>query len=405
MAAVEPPPIPRFTGLTTLKISAAVGLVGLALTLIGILADPDRALLGYLFAYVTVAVVVVGALILLLIGYVANARWIAPLRRMQEGIVIALPALAVLFVPIALGLDRIYVWAMPASEQSESLRHVLHAKAAWLNESAFLVRSILYLAVFIIAAEVLRRWSRRRDSIVPGPDGEVELRRERVFASAMLAPVGLALTFAAFDWLMSLQPEWMSSMFGVYVFAGGFGGGIALLAILTHKLREHPNTPYVTQFVTGNHFHALGRLLLAFVVFWTYANYFQGFLIQIANRPNEVTFFVVRTRWGWEVVLWAVLLTHFVLPFLLLLPRRLKLRRGYVPAVGALVLVGHVLDMFWLVIPSTGEALNLHWVDLCALLGIGGTCIALATLRQRDVPIVSAGDPFLVRGSNYESPT
>ena len=236
------------------------------------------------------------------------------------------PVLAVLFVPIALGLEHVYVWADPPADLSAHERHVLHAKAGWLNAPGFVIRSVLYLAVFAIAAEVLRRWSRARDGVVPGADAEAEQRRFRMFAAAMLPPVGLAITFAAFDWLMSLQPSWFSSMFGVYYFAGGFGAGIAVLAILA----RHLYATTVPGTITPHHFHALGRLLFAFVVFWAYTSYFQGFLIQIADRPNEVTFYLVRLRGGWDLVLWAVLIAHFALPFLLLLPRRLKLRPRYV---------------------------------------------------------------------------
>jgi hypothetical protein len=393
MAEVDPPRIPRF-GVRPLVIAAALGAIGLVLSIIAIAMSPERALLGYLVAYVTVAAIAIGALILLLIGYTANARWLAPLRRVQEGVAIVFPALIVLFVPIALGLEYIYPWAAG---------DVNPAKASWLAPVPFVLRSALYLAVFTGTAELLRRWSRRRDGVEASlvHDHEHELRRERRFAAAMLPPVGLAVTFAAFDWLMSLQPAWFSSMFGVYYFGAGFSAAVALIVIIAWRLRED----LVDELITPQHFHALGRLLLAFVVFWAYASYFQGFLIQIANRPIEVEFFVRRTQGGWYGWLWALLITHFALPFFLLLPRRLKLRPRYLASVAVLVLIGHVLDMFWLVVPSHDTALNVHWGDLPALVGIAGLCIALASWRQRGVPMFATGDPFVPAGIRYESST
>jgi hypothetical protein len=266
----------------------------------------------------------------------------------------------------------------------------------WLDPTGFIVRSFVYLAVFIAASEVLRRWSRRRDGEVPAGDPEDALRRERVFAAAMLPPVALALTFASIDWVMSLEPAWVSSMFPVYFFAGGFSASIAVLTIVAAVQRP-------TLGLTGHHFHALGRLLFAFVVFWAYTSYFQGFLIQIANRPTEVAFYVTRISGVWGPVLWAIIAMRFVLPFFLLLPRRLKHRERYVSAVAALVLAGHVLDLLWVVIPSA--SVSPAWADLASLVGIAGACIAFAAWRVHGVSLVASGDPFLVPGLRYESPT
>ena len=376
---------PVFQLRRTLLAGVVLAVVGLGLAAIAIALDPRRGMLGYLAAYAAVISVAVGTLIFQLIAHAANATWPAPLRRVFESITVALPVLALLFLPIGIGLGELYPWVHEATR-----------KEGWLDTPFFLIRSVIYLGAFVVAAEVLRRRSRLRDrELVP-------IDRDRRFSSGMLPPVGLAITFAAFDWLMSLQPAWFSSMFGVYYFAGGFGGAFALTAILAWRARERAGLDVA---ITPHHFHALGRMLLGFVVFWTYTHYFQGFLIQIADRPTEVTFFLQRTQYGWGGLLWVVLVTHFIVPFFLLLPRRLKMRPRYLAAVGALVLVGHVLDVFWIVVPASGEALSLHLADLASLVGIVGACIAVAAWRQRGVSVVPAGDPFLADGIRYASPT
>ncbi len=367
------------------QIAGLTALVALAISVVAIALDPAAALLAYLAAYATVASIAIGALVLLLIGYATNARWLAALRRVHEAIVLVFPILAVLFVPIALGVRWIYVWA----------DHPVPVKQAWLNPAGFIIRSALYLAVFIIAAEVLRTWSRRRDGTVPAGDPEAVIRRERVFAAATLPPVALALTFAGIDWLMSLEPLWVSSMFPVYFFAGGFSAAIAVLAIVAAIVR-------VPLSLTGHHFHALGRMLFAFVVFWTYTAYFQGFLIQIANRPSEVSFFVARTRDGWGSVLALVVAARFVLPFFLLLPRTLKHRPAYVAMVAAIVLGGHVLDVSWVALPSAAGTV---WLVVAPVVGIAAACVAFATYRASRAPLVASGDPFLPAALRYESPT
>jgi hypothetical protein len=395
-----------------LGIPVTAALVGLAATAVALVIDPSRALIGYLAAYVVVASTAIGALVLLLVGYATNARWLAAVRRLQEAVALIFPLLAVLFVPIAIGVRLLYPWAGASAALSE--RALLDAKAAWLDPVGFVVRSAFYLGVFVVASEVLRRRSVRRDARPPaadpidrvdpdrpvdpaGPgDPEPVLRGDRMFAAAMLPPVALALSFAAIDWVMSLQPTWVSSMFPVYFFAAGFSAGIAVLTIVAARLRTRLS-------LTGHHFHALGRMLFAFVVFWAYASYFQGFLIQIANRPVEVTFYVPRTAGVWGVVLWAILFLRFALPFFLLLLRSPKHRPGYVATIAGIILAGHVLDLSWAVIPSADRSPS--WMDLAALVGLAGACVAFAAWRMRRVPLVAGSDPFLVDGLRYESPT
>jgi hypothetical protein len=375
---------------------AVLAVAGSAITAAAIVHHPRTALLGYLAAYATVTTTAMGVLVLLLVGYATNARWLATMRRLQEAATSVFPLLAVLFLPIALGQRWIYVWADPPDDLPARVRDAIAAKQAWLQPSAFIVRAVLYFAVFIVAAELLRRWSVRREVVTPTGDPELANQRERVFAAAMLPPVGLALTFASIDWMMTLEPTWVSSMFPVYIFAGGFVAGIAVLSIVAARCA-------LPLGLTPHHFHALGRMLFAFVVFWGYAAYFQGFLIQIANRPSEVAFFVKRTQDGWARVLDVVVATRFVLPFFLLLPRELKMRPRYVAAIAAVVLVGHALDLTWVVIPS-GDV-SAPWFELPALAGITGICIAFAAWRMRGVPLVPAADPFHAAGLRYESPT
>lgn len=394
-------PVTTFRGGRLLVALLAIGVLGAIGVVVGVVLAPARTLLAYTAAYTYAVSIAVGALILLMIGYAANARWMAAIRRVHEIVCLGFPALAVLFVPIALGLGEIYVWADPPAELPEHEAHLLHLKAGWLSGPFFVVRAIVYLAVWIVAAELLRRWSRRRDGAPIPADGEAALGRERAFASAMLPAVGLAVTFAAFDWLMSLQPTWYSSMFGVYVFAGGFVAAIGLVAVLAFAAMRRDA---VAGAIGPNHFHALGRLLFAFTVFWAYTAYFQVFLIQIANRPEEVTFYLARTRGGWTPVAWVIAIGRFVLPFFLLLPRRLKFRGAWVAGVATWILVVHFIEIYWLVLPVAGP-FTPHWIDLAALAAVVGLTAALCAWRQRDVALVADGDPFLPEGTRYASPT
>ncbi|MGE0871870.1 MAG: hypothetical protein AB7P03_25155 [Kofleriaceae bacterium] len=379
---------------------AVAAVVGLGVTALGVALEPSRALLGYLAAYVTVASTAIGGLILLMIGYGANARWPAALRRVHESMTVVFPVLIALFVPIAAGVAYIYVWADPAAAPTPELREAVEVKARWLSSDGFALRAALYLLVVLVAAEWLRRLSRRQDREDP-TTSEALRERARLVSLGLLPAVGLAVTFAAFDWVMSLDPSWFSSMFGIYVFAGGFSSGIGVLVVLAWRARA---TDLTAGAITPQHFYALGRLLLSFVVFWAYAAYFQGFLIRIADRPSEVTFYIARLRGGWDIALWCSIITQFALPFLLLLPRGLKQRPRYLVAVSAVVVIGHVIDVYWLVLPAALPAFTPSWMDLAPLVGITGACVVVAAWRQRGLPSVTARDPYLGDAIRYESP-
>jgi len=366
-----------FEGRGAIVISGAIGAAGAIGMAIGLAVEPHRALAAYLAAWLATTTAAAGGLAFLAIGYAANARWPAALRRLSEAIAAALAPLAILFVPIVVAGAWLYPWVL----------HPTHP--GWHALSAFAVRSGLYLAVLVVPAELLRRWSRRE---------RPTLDRERAFSSAMLPPIGLALTFGAFDWAMSLQPDWTSSVYGLYLICGALSSGLALLCVLAARGIRTRAMP-----LTGNHFHALGRLLLAFVVLWAYIAFFQAFLIQIANRPDEVTFYIARMRGGWRVITALVVAGSFAIPFPLLVPRRLKFRPRYIGGLATLLLVAHYLDMYWLVVPVAGGPAP-SWTDLCAACAVIGLATCAAVWRARGVPLLPAGDPYLAEGLAYRSP-
>jgi hypothetical protein len=396
--------VPVFSGRRVILASAAIAVLGLALLAVGLAIDPARAWLAYLMALAFAISTSVGGLILLMIGYAANARWMAVVRRPMEVVALPLPARAVLFVPILFGLEH-YPWHTPPPGLAAHELHILAHRAPFMSTAGFAIRTAVYFAVFIIAAALLRRWSVRRDREAPAdpaPGAEDALARERRLASGMLPAVGLALTFAAMDWIMSLQPIWYSSIFGVYVFAGGFLAAIALVTILAARLWSRHGGAGA---ITPNHFHALGRMLFAFTVFWTYAAFFQAMLIRIANKPEEVTFYLERTGGAWAVFVWILIVGHFALPFLFLLPRAVKFRPRAMAGAGAWLIAMHLVDTYWLVIPSRVQGtLVVHWLDLAALAAVIGAAVAFAAWRQHGVALIARRDPFLADGAAYRSP-
>lgn len=401
MAAPEYPLFRGDRGVTASALVAAVGFVALGLRLS---AGARPVAFAYLTAFGFVATTTLGALFFLMIHHAAGAHWNVTVRRLNEAIVAVLPLLLVLFVPVALLLPELYPWAGDTRVLSEEARSALLHRQRYLNAPFFVVRSLGYFAVWTLVALVLRRrsFARDRDEPVSGAASGDAHAFERKLSSALLPPAALAFTFAAFDWLMSLEPVWFSTMFGVYVFAGGFVAGIGLLTLLAFAAeRAH----YTARAIRPPHYHALGRLMLAFSIFWAYCAFFQALLIQSADKPEEAVFYLTRLGRGFGVVTALVVVVRFGLPLVLLLPRAPKFDGRVMAALGAWILAGHYLDAYWLVAPL--DAAHHAWpglLDLAALAAVGGSCVAYGFWRQRGRALVPCGDPSLDASIRYRSP-
>ena len=391
---------PVFDGRKSTAALLGVALAGWAGVLAGLLSEREKTRFAYLTAFAFVVSIVLGALVLLMTTYIVGARWNAVVRRLNECIVSVMPVLALCFLPIALGLGDLYVWTAAPGTFPEHEQHALAHKQAYLNAPFFLIRAGSYFLLWTAAALLLCRWSVQRDGSAPNAAPPALHGRERTLSAAGLPLVSLALTFAAFDWLMSLQPLWISSIFGVYFFAGGFVASLGLVAFLSHAAARAG-----AELIRPPHFHALGRLMFGFTVFWAYIAFFQALLINLANRPEEAAFYVRRLAGGWQNVAWALVLARFVIPFLLLLPRGIKFHGRAMALIGLGLVGGHYLDMYWLVMPVAGGhgVLPNVW-DLAAACALVGTTGATAALWLRGRAVVPVGDPLLEQSAAYRSP-
>jgi hypothetical protein len=378
------------------RLSAATAVAGLGLTAVGFLSNPRQALASYLVAFVYFVGLALGALILLGSFHAAKARWPVVLRRFLETIPATLPLFVVLFVPIALGLSQLFVWVEPARLSGELLHAVEH-KRAYLNVPFFLIRAGLYFAIWILVASRLRGWSVRQDS-AGGHD--LTLKQRRLGAGA-LPFLALTLSFASFDWMMSLDPRFYSTMFGVYWFAGSFMGAFAVLIIAAAVTRDHPG--HFGHHLNVDHVHSLGKFLLAFTAFWAYIAFSQFMLIWIANIPEEVPWYVVRTDSGWGRVGIFLAAGHFLVPFFLLLSRALKRDVGRLKWVAAWLLLVHYVDIYWIIMPRIHEGgPSPSFLDLTAFVGVGAAALAVLVLRMRGSATVPVRDPYLEESLRYE---
>ena len=373
-------------------------IAGAMLCLLGMIVAPRRMAAAYLVAYVAVLAVVLGVLAMVMIARLTAATWFVALRRVAEQVTATLPALAVMFVPVLFAARWLYPWASRVEEPS--LRTAIEAKSTYLNLPFFTVRAVIYWAIWLAVGETLRRASLAQDH----GDSPRIAHRLRVVSTIGLVAFALSVTFAAFDWMMSLAPAWYSTVYGVNYFAGAMVGGLGLLAVLTERGRRRGELP---EAVGADHLHALAKLLLTFVLFWAYIGFSQFIVIWSAEIPVESTWYVVRTRGGWSALGAVILAGHFVMPVLALLLLAVKRRPSLVAALGAWLLAMHYLDCYWNVMPDAGArarftALGLLW-DLGALLLVCGIVTLTWSSRRAGEPAIARGDPNLAPSLEYST--
>lgn len=375
-----------------------VGVVGFGLWLVGLVFNPTEALTGWLFAWAAVGTVLIGMLLHVAASYLTRAIWFTVMRRLALPVISAMPVLIVLAIPIWLGLSHIYPWAHLGTA-SPAVRVAVAAKPSWLNPAAYIVRSIIYLGICAGIAEWFRRRMIAQDRA--NSDTIVRLTHQLRRGSAITAVVlGVVITFAAFDWLMSLDPAWKSTIYGAYIFAGGYLSALALSAVLVY-LRGRVD-PTVRFAVTDTQRIKLGTLTFAFVMFWAYMAFSQFLIIWIGDIPAEATWYVARGTGGWGAVALVVLFGEFALPFVLLLARPIKRSAQALAIVDAWIVLLHVVDIYWLVMPALHPgAIHLHWTDVTALIAVTGLVAAAGAWRMHGISWIPVGDPDLDTAVSY----
>jgi len=375
-----------------------LGLVFLILTFIGMAMNPKDAGFSYLLAFAYWAGISFTSVILLMIFHATHARWVTVLRRPIEAMAASVAIFLFLFIPLIFVMKHVYVWVDPPDSLGREALKLIAGKAAYLNVKGFVVRTVIYFILAIFISQRLYGWSLKQDAT-----GDVMLlQKQRSLGAGGLPFIGLALTFGAFDWLMSLNPTWFSTVFGVYYFGGSMVAALSLLAIITKRGRA-------ANVFGGNmndeHTHNIGKLMLAFTCFWTYIAFSQLMLIWIAGLPDETPFYITRFNPGWRWIGVLLIVGHFFIPFGALLSRSLKRSPTQLAKVAGWILFIHLVDIFWLVMPSRDpEGIAVRWTDVTAFLGVGLVGIAFGVSRLRGKLPVPVKDPYIAESLRYRQP-
>jgi len=366
------------------------GGAGLVVSAVGYATNPEQFFPAYLLAYMLVLGLSLGALAFTMIHQLTGGAWGVVARQSLGAATRVLPYLTVLFVPIIIGMPYLYEWT-----HADVVAHdeILQGKAAYLNTTFFIVRAAFYFAVWNGLAFVLNKWSKEQDETA---NPALPLRMQRLSAGGLLL-YAFTMTFASFDWIMSRDPHWFSTIYGALIMVGQ---GLITLAfqiiILTWLARRKP----MSDALTTTYLHDLANLMFGFTVLWAYMSFSQYLIIWSGNLPEEITWYLDRMQGGWTALGVTLVIFHFAAPFFLLLMRGIKQNRGLVRKVAMLVIAARVLDLFWLIAPEKtheGGAISLmqaiSWQDVVLPMALFSLWIGFYMQQLRQRPLLPVNDP------------
>jgi len=368
------------------RYGAYLGIAALIASAVAFSAVPKVFLRGYLIAYMFWLGIALGSMGILLLQYITGGRWGAVLRRVLEAAAGTIPLLAVLFIPLALRLGDLFAWAQPATVAGDP---ILQQKMFYLNVPFFLARAVFYFAVWLILEFFLSRWGSEPDGSY-NPANETRLQ---FLGRGGLLLYALTMTFASIDWMMSLEPHWFSTIYGIMVLGGQILSGFTFAIVVAATLKK---IDPVARVIGADQFHDLGKLMLAFVMLWAYFAFSQYIIIWSGNVANETPWYLARTAGGWQWLAFALIAFHFAVPFLVLLSRPVKRDPRLLAIVAIALLVMRYVDLAWLITPAFSPGrLSAHVLDLVSFTAIGGLWIYVFVHQLSKRPLVPIGEPIL----------
>jgi hypothetical protein len=362
------------------------GIAGTLFCAVGFFASPFQFYRSYLWSYLYVVGLSVGPLAWLMLQYITGGNWGMVIRRPCEAAARTLPLVALMFLPILIGIPNLYDWSHAAKVAADpDLQH----KHLYLNLPFFLARSALYLGGWTLIGALFSRWSQQEDT-----EGHAAVHGK----FSRLAPPGLifwalTVTFMSIDWVLSIDPKWFSTMFGLlFIASQGLTSMAFLIAIMVFLSKRKP----MSEVLTPAHLHDLGKLLLALVMVWAYFSFSQFLIIWAGNLPEEIPWYMTRLNGGWEYVALVLVFGHFALPFALLLSRDLKRNFKLLGGIAVFILCMRLVDLYWMVAPDfRKESFGLSWLDFAAPIGLVGLWLAYFLLQLEKRPLMPVNNPNL----------
>jgi len=379
---------------SVVKLGIVLFSIGLILGIIGFLIEPVRASFSYLVAFMFLLSIGIGSLFLIALEYITGAEWSTPFRRLSEFLASSVPWLIIFAIPLILSMHSLFHWSHTEVVNEDA---VLKGKSPYLNTSFFIIRVIVIFGIWSLFYYFFTKNSLKQDTT-----RDQKLTKKNIVLSGIFIPVfAITITMAAVDWLMSLEPHWFSTIFGVYFFSGSVWASLAALTLIVILLNERG---YLSSRLNKDHYYSLGTLLFAFTCFWGYIAFSQYMLIWYANLPEENFWFLNRWTGGWEYFSILLILMHFIIPFGALLSYPAKTNPKRLKFMSVWILLSHYLDLYWLVMPNlsiSGHGYLFSWLDFVFPIGIVGLLILVFNIKAKKYNLIPVGDPKLQRGLDF----
>jgi len=368
--------------------------VGAALSLLAFFVDQERAIFNYLVTYLMIVSIGLGSLFLVALEYIAGADWSTPFRRIIEFFAALLPILLVLVVPLLIFNHDLFHWAHKEAVADDK---ILQGKAPYLNITFFIIRTFVFIGLWSLFYWVMTKNSRKQDQ-----SKDQTLTKKNIRLAAIFIPVfALSLTFTAIDFMMSLEPHWFSTIFGVYFFGGTVVAALAAITFVIVKLKEKG---YFGEWMNDDHLFSLGALLFAFINFWAYIAFSQFMLIWYADLPEETFWFITRWNGGWVFFSLGLVVIHFLVPYFALLSQPSKMNPKRLKFIAVWLLFAHLFDLFWLIMPNMASMKGgyyFSWIDLVFPIAGAGLVILVFYYKAKNENLIPIGDPKLKRGIDF----
>ncbi len=389
------------SGYVKKELPKSIGTVGIILLIIGVVTgvlsyfiNPARASFSYLASFIFLVCICTGSLFVVALEYAAGAVWSVAFRRISEFFSASIPFLIILAIPLFFSLHNLYIWTNPAAVAHDA---VLRQRTTYLNIPFFIVRDIIILAVWSLFYFVIIKNSRKQDFSF---DQNLTTKNIKV-SIAFMVVYAFTVSVFSFDWLMSMTPHWFSTIFGVYVFADSAWVGLAITTLAAVTLTERG---YLTPKINRDHYYSLGTLMFAFTVFWAYIAFSQYMLQWYGNLPEEIVYYIHRWTGIWKPLSLALVISHFFVPFLLLLPKSSKTNPNILRATAIWIILTQFLDSYWLVMPgmvNNGFTFHISWMDFTFPLAAIGLVVYLFSVLAKKHNLMPIGDPKLKRTFDF----
>jgi hypothetical protein len=366
--------------------------LGVLILILTYMVEPTRAFFDYLWIYMFLVSLAVGSLALVALEYLVGATWSTPFRRIIEFFAALTPFLIILVIPLFLGLHNIFQWTNTDIVQGDSM---LRSKSPYLNVQFFTIRTAAILILWLFFYTMITRNSVKQDT-----SGDPKLTKKNIRFSVLFAPLFvLTITVMGIDWMMSLEPRWYSTMFGVYYFAGTLVSAFSVATFGSVLLKRGG---YLDERIKKDSFYSLGTLIFGFNIFWAYIAFSQFLLIWYADLPEETFWMLHRWEGNWKFVSIALLFIHFIIPFLILASRRAKTNLKLLRVMSLWMLCAHALDLYWLIMPAyfKGNA-SFGWSELSFPLFTAGLTILVFKFKADKKNLIPVRDPKLQAGFDF----